>query len=111
VVKNMLEQKICQNCSQRVSCSRIYRQLGSSKVPSVLLKTICAFLLPLVVFTVSVTVFENILADKWRQREFALIVSVLIALIITCGFMVFLKILSRKFAKNKKFCKRSPDFG
>lgn len=97
----MVEQKICQNCGQRTGCKEIYRQLGDRKGPSVLLKVIAAFLLPMLVFAASITVFENIFTNRWHQRGFATIVSLLIALAITCAFMIVLKAVSRKFAKNK----------
>jgi len=55
----MTSGKFCQDCIQKHDCKRIYEQLGDSQGPSVALKAILAFLLPLMVFIVSLAVFER----------------------------------------------------
>ncbi len=56
----MIQKDICDSCHQKHSCREIYGRLGSSGSPSVLV-SIVAFLLPLVVFTVSVAFFQTFL--------------------------------------------------
>jgi len=58
----MDQQEFCQDCSHKHDCRHIYRQLGHSSCPSVALKVVVAFLLPLVVFIVSLAVFTEIFA-------------------------------------------------
>lgn len=54
----------CNNCSQKESCREIFEKLGSSKAPPVLLKTVQAFLLPLILFIVVLAVADKVLAGK-----------------------------------------------
>ena len=56
----MVEQNFCQNCYQKHDCQKVYRQLGETQGPPITFKIIVAFVLPLVVFIVSLAVFEAI---------------------------------------------------
>ena len=58
----MVQQDWCRQCNQRQDCGKVYEQLGRIEGPSVLKKVILAFLLPLVVFVVSLAVFEKAFA-------------------------------------------------
>ncbi len=57
----MAKQNICQECSQKGSCQQAFEKLGNSKGPSVAIKSILAFLLPLVIFIAALAVFEKVL--------------------------------------------------
>lgn len=46
----MAREEICQGCNQRHECREIYERLGSAKGPSVALRAVFAFLLPMLVF-------------------------------------------------------------
>lgn len=64
----MVQEKFCEGCDQSNKCQEISRKLGNVKGPSVALKVIVAFLLPLVVFIVSLAVFERVFANRIRRR-------------------------------------------
>ena len=61
VAKTMHEQESCQGCDQEHNCQKVYEKLGSIGGSSVALKAVVAFLLPIVVFIVSLVIFEKIL--------------------------------------------------
>jgi len=88
VVKNMAQEKFCQDCDQKHDCQKIYGQLGNIKGPSVVLKVIVAFLLPVVVFIVSLAVFEEVLAKAVNAKELRTLLSFLISLLITFIFVI-----------------------
>ena len=59
----MNQQKFCQDCHQKHDCQEVYRRLGGAECPSVTLKVIIVFLMPMVIFVVSLAVFEFFFAD------------------------------------------------
>ena len=61
VTKTMTQYKHCQGCSQKHDCQDIYQKLANLKGPSVALKVIIAFLLPILVFIIILAIFEEIL--------------------------------------------------
>jgi len=56
----MVKENICQECSQKESCQQAFEKLGNAKGPSVAIKSILAFLLPLVIFIAALAVSEKI---------------------------------------------------
>ena len=89
----MTQQKFCQGCDQKHDCQNVYQQLGNIKDSSVVSKVIVAFLLPLVVFIVSLGVFQEIFAKAIITEELRTVLSFLIALLITFIFVVSCSLL------------------
>ena len=58
----MVYQKFCYNCKQRHQCQQVYEHLGKADGPSVVSKVVTAFLLPLVVFIVTLAVYNGLAA-------------------------------------------------
>ena len=54
----MVQKDFCQSCGRRHSCRDIYGKLGNAEGPSVALKVILAFLIPVLVFIVTLAAFE-----------------------------------------------------
>lgn len=92
----MDNQEFCQGCEQQHSCQEVYRQLGNTKGPSVALKAVAAFLLPLMVFIATLAVSEAILAKLQMQTAIGFLPALLAA---------FICILITK-AVNKRFNKK-----
>jgi hypothetical protein len=61
IEKNMNQQNLCKGCIQQNRCQEAYERLGRSQEPSVLNAVLIAFLMPMVVFIVSLAVFELVL--------------------------------------------------
>jgi len=100
----MAQQKFCQECNQRPNCREVYRQLGDSKSPSVVIKAIVAFLLPILVFIVSLAAFEAILAkvtSPISTKELRTGVSFVLALSVTFALILIIKAINRQPGKNK----------
>lgn len=96
----MFPEKNCQGCVQENRCKDIYEHLGKSEAPSVVWKVIIAFLLPLVVFSVVLTVFENILADSINTQVLRTVVSLSLAVAATLVFILIIRAIGRKFGKT-----------
>ena len=91
----MAEQKFCQDCNQKHDCQEIYQQLGDIKGPSVVVKVIVAFLLPLVVFIVSLAAFERILAGAISTEQVQTALSFLMALLVTFVCILIIRVINR----------------
>ena len=98
----MAEQNFCQNCHQRHNCSEIYRQLGQAEGPSVVFKAVTAFLLPLVVFIVTLAAFEKIFAGIINGKETQTALGLLAALSLTLIFVVSCSLLIAYRNKYKR---------
>ena len=98
VAKTMSEQKICEDCKQKHDCQRIYEQLGDVEGPSVVIKVIVAFLLPLVVFIVSLAAFaqHEFFVKNWCwTEELQTILSFLMALFVTFFCILIIRVINR----------------
>ena len=93
VAKTMAEQKFCQDCTQNRDCRKAYNQLGSTEGPSVVVKVIVAFLLPVVVFIGSLAAFGKVLAKAVDSKELQTIVSFFVSVLITFIFVVSCSLL------------------
>jgi len=94
----MAKQKFCQNCSQENRCRELYRRLGDSKSPSIVLKVIVAFLLPIVVFIGALAILQKILENAVTSRPLQTALSFLLALSAAFGLILITKAIrqSRK---------------
>ena len=77
----MAEQDFCHTCNQKNDCQEAHRHLGDIEGPSLVVKVLLAFLLPLVVFITSLAVFERILAGAINSEAARTAVSFLLALL------------------------------
>ena len=57
----MAQAKSCDVCSQAHDCKRIYQQLGRAAGPSVVMKVLLAFVLPIIVFSSGLAAFGHFL--------------------------------------------------
>lgn len=97
----MTEQKFCQSCNQKDNCQDVYRQLGNIKSPSIAFKVVLAFLLPIVVFILSLMAFEKILAGAIDRAELQTALSALLALAVTLVYILIIKVMDTQPGKNK----------
>jgi uncharacterized membrane protein len=97
----MESQRFCQDCIQKHDCKRIYEQLGDSSCESVTLKVVLVFLLPLIVFIVSLAVFERVLAGTINIESLRIALSFMLALIATFIDVYVTKIFNKQLGLNK----------
>jgi hypothetical protein len=97
----MVEQEHCRDCNERHACRDVFEKLGRAAGPSVVLKVVLAFLLPLVIFIVSLAVFEWVLAGMIEAEAVQTGVSVLLALAVTFLAILIIKVINRRLSKNR----------
>ena len=91
----MESQRFCQDCIQKHDCQRIYEQLGNASCSSIVLKAIIAFLLPLIVFIVSLAVSERLLAKAINIEEVQIVLSFLLALLATFVCVLITRVINK----------------
>ena len=98
----MDQENFCKDCLIKHDCRESYRRLGNSECPPVFYKVVMAFLLPMVIFTVSLAVFEKIFSGGsffHSSQKLQSTVSLIIALLITTACMFIVKIVNKLFRK------------
>lgn len=96
----MAEQDYCHTCNQKHDCQKVHEHLGNIEGPSLVVKVLLAFLLPLVVFIVSLAVFERVLAGAISSEAAQTVVSFLLALLATFVCIVLTRIAGRRFGHD-----------
>jgi hypothetical protein len=97
----MESQRFCQDCIQKHDCQRIYEQLGDSSGESVTLMVILAFLLPMIVFIVSLAVSDRVLTGVIKTEKLQMALSFLLALLVTSVFVLITRVLNKQFGLGK----------
>jgi heme A synthase len=97
----MKQQKLCQDCNQKHNCQDIYQQLGHAKCPSVTLKAVTAFLLPLAVFIGALAVFETFSDQSANAGHLHILLGFLLAISAALIMVISIKVINRKLGKAK----------
>ena len=69
--------------------------MGDSPGPCVALKSILAFLLPLIVFIVSLAVFERVLAGEIATEQMQTALSFVLALLVTFVCVLITRVINK----------------
>ena len=88
--------KRCSECSEKHECAEIYEQLGRSKAPSVAVKVVFVFLLPILIFIVSLAIFNDLFETKFAEKKLADILSAVISVAIVFTYVF----IAKRFAKK-----------
>ena len=89
----MVEQEFCQRCQQKDDCWKVYRKMGNTESPSVTATVVLAFLLPLLIFIVSLGTSERILTKVIDTDYMLTAMSLLLSLLVTFACIVLTRIL------------------
>jgi DMSO/TMAO reductase YedYZ heme-binding membrane subunit len=74
----------------------VYQQLGNTKGPSVVVKVVLAFLVPLVVFITSLAVFGRMFAGVTEAEQVQTGLSFLLALLATLACILIIRVIDRQ---------------
>lgn len=88
------ENKNCSQCSQKDRCGQVYEKLGHVQGPTVIWKVLVAFLVPILVFIVSLA-GANQLFQSQLEGKVLTVVIFLTAMIITLVVIVLIRAIRR----------------
>ena len=95
----MVQAKSCDGCSDAHDCKRVYEQLGHTGGPSVALKVIMAFALPIVLFLAALATFGHLLHERLTER-YETPVAFVLALSVTVGVMLAVSMAFKRFYRE-----------
>jgi len=75
----MQKKNLCPDCTQSHNCGKVYQQLADTKVPSIVIKAVTAFLLPIIIFIAGLALLEDIFVQYIQTENLRLIVCCLLA--------------------------------
>ncbi|MHC4518919.1 MAG: hypothetical protein ACYTAS_10050 [Planctomycetota bacterium] len=96
----MAQAQACNRCSQVHDCKKIYQQLGQAEGPSVALRVLIAFGLPIVVFVTALAAFEPLLRSRLAER-YQTPVALVLALAVTTASMLGVSIVFNRLHKER----------
>ena len=91
----MVSKSFCRDCFQKHDCRSVYEQLGNASGASIVIKVILAFLLPMIVFIVSLAVSERVFAGVTNVEKLQTIFSLLSALLVTFICIFIIRIINK----------------
>lgn len=101
VVKSMGEEQFCERCSQRHDCREVYGKLGNAEGPSLALRAVVAFLMPILVFIVSLGVLEKVLGGITDRAALRTAASLSGAVIVTLAWILTVRVIDRRLGKRR----------
>jgi len=100
VAKTMDKQKTCKGCSYEHNCQNVYKRMADFQGSSIIFKVCLAFLLPVLVFIISLAVFERTLTKMINTVWLQITLGFLFALSVTFVVMLIIKAINKEV--NKK---------
>ncbi len=100
----MSEKEFCSNCSQAHDCKTIYEHMGKTRGPSVGWEVFWVFLFPIVVFIVSLCVFERLLAESVAGETPRAVLSFLLSLGLSFVCVTILSLVFKRTVQEKDSC-------
>ena len=96
----MTEAKQCEGCSQAHDCKKLYQHLGDLQGPSVALKAVIAFLLPIGLFVAALGAFGRLLQHS-VARPYQTLCALALALCVTAGLVLIASLITKRFDKKR----------
>jgi hypothetical protein len=97
----MGEEQFCERCSQRHDCREVYGKLGNAEGPSLALRAVVAFLMPILVFIVSLGVLEKVLGGITDRAALRTAASLSGAVIVTLAWILMVRVIGRRLGKRR----------
>ena len=96
----MTEADWCEGCSQAHNCRKVYQDIGKTEGPSVALKAVIAFVLPVVLFVAALGAFGRLLQHVVASPYQPLCASVL-ALVATVVLMLIVSLCAKRLDRKR----------
>ena len=105
----MTQENFCSDCPNSHDCKSVYEQMGKADGPSIVLKTVAAFLVPIVVFIVSLAILQNVLADRLSNKSLQTAMEFFLALGIAFVCVLVIRAVSSPPPKVSDHCESEGD--
>ena len=91
----MADEEFCSGCPEKNTCSNTYEQLGKFQGPSVFFRSVAAFLVPILLFAISLGVMDRLLMEPVSDKNIRTLICVIFGVLVCFVYLFILKLLSR----------------
>lgn len=92
----MIENDNCSGCPQHHDCKSMYQALGKADGSFVAIRSIAAFLVPILVFVLGLAVFDKLLAARITGSNSRTIISAILSLLVCLLYVTALRLISAR---------------
>ena len=96
----MTQARQCDACSQAHNCKQVYGQLGNQNGPSVVMRVLVAFALPIGVFAAGLGLFDRLL-DQVVAHQYRTVCAFALAFGVTAILMLGVSVMTKRFDKKR----------
>ena len=100
----MSDDKNCSNCPQHESCKSTYEQLGKAEGSFVALRAVAAFLVPILIFILSLALFPKLLGEFVSGKNWQTLISVALGALICFIYVLIFRFFSVRLGWRKDAC-------
>ena len=91
----------CSGCANRDDCKKTYEQLGKCEGSHVVLRSIMAFVVPVLLFSAGLAIFDRIFSDIISDKTNRTVFSLILSLIICAVYILVIKLIGLKLKKSE----------
>ena len=95
----MEDKDFCKKCNKKHSCRDVYEKIGKSNSPPVTVNVIKAFVLPVILFIISVVLLDDWVSNITNNHKLQIVLQIVLAVLITSLVIILTKILKKLFIK------------
>ena len=92
----MSENDNCSGCPQHHDCKSMYQALGNAQGSYVAVRSIAAFLVPILIFALSLAVFDKLLESAITGTNARTIISVILSLLVCSVYVIAFRLISAR---------------
>jgi hypothetical protein len=100
----MHENDNCSGCAQHHDCKSMYQQLANADGSFVAIRSIAAFLIPIMIFALGAGVFDKLLDEKIPSNNARTMISAFLALLLCSIYIMALKLVSSQLNSKRNAC-------
>ncbi|MBW8017010.1 MAG: SoxR reducing system RseC family protein [Planctomycetes bacterium] len=86
----------CSGCPQHHDCKSMYQAIGNAEGSFVAIRSIAAFLVPILIFALGLAVFDKMLGSRITGNNARTMISVIGALLVCSIYVIALRLISTR---------------
>jgi len=92
----MSENDNCSGCPQHHDCKSMYQAVGNAQGSYVAIRSITAFLVPILIFALGLAVFDKLLEASITGTNARTIISVILSLLVCSVYVIAFRLISAR---------------
>ena len=92
----MSENDNCSGCPQNHDCKSMYQALGNAEGSYVAIRSVAAFLVPILIFALGLAVFDKLLEARVTGSNSRTMISAILALLVCSVYVIAFRVISAR---------------